>query len=290
MDFEKCSALLCALEHKSLSAAADKLGYTPSGISRMIAALEQDTGFPLLFRSRSGVSATPQCLQLLPIFQEIVFMKKQYDQRSAQIRGNEIGEIRIGSSYRAYYPWLIKLIAGFVKQFPLITIHIQEGSSSELVSAMKQHQLDLSIISEREGDFSWIPLQDNPLVAWLPPDHPYAEKKAFPLSAFETESYIDTHPDQETDNARIFKNNKLKPNIRFSTSDSYATYCLVEAGLGVSLNNSINAETWNGSVIVKPLEPPQSVTIGIAIPSSERLSPAAKNFVTYAEKSFKQHV
>ena len=40
MDTEKCRALLAVLEAGSLSAAAEKLDYTPSGLSRMMAALE----------------------------------------------------------------------------------------------------------------------------------------------------------------------------------------------------------------------------------------------------------
>lgn len=50
MDTEKCRALLAVLEAGSLSAAAEKLDYTPSGLSRMMAALEQELGFPLLSR------------------------------------------------------------------------------------------------------------------------------------------------------------------------------------------------------------------------------------------------
>ena len=37
MDTEKCRALLAVLEAGSLSAAAEKLDYTPSGLSRMMA-------------------------------------------------------------------------------------------------------------------------------------------------------------------------------------------------------------------------------------------------------------
>ncbi len=55
MDTEKCRALLAVLEAGSLSAAAEKLDYTPSGLSRMMAALEQELGFPLLSRSHNGV-------------------------------------------------------------------------------------------------------------------------------------------------------------------------------------------------------------------------------------------
>ena len=39
MDTEKCRALLCTIETGRLSAAAEQLGYTPSGVSRMMAAL-----------------------------------------------------------------------------------------------------------------------------------------------------------------------------------------------------------------------------------------------------------
>lgn len=54
MDTEKCRALIAALELGSLTAAAESLGYTPSGISRMMAALEDEMGFPLLIRNRAA--------------------------------------------------------------------------------------------------------------------------------------------------------------------------------------------------------------------------------------------
>ena len=46
MELERYRALLCAIEKGSLSAAGEAMGYTPSGISRMMAALEEGTAFP----------------------------------------------------------------------------------------------------------------------------------------------------------------------------------------------------------------------------------------------------
>ncbi len=286
MDIEKCRALLCILESGSLSAAAEKLGYTPSGISRMLASLEQDAGFPLLTRSRRGVASTAECEKLLPVFRELSYWGEQYAQLSAQISGVEVGEISIGTSYRTYYPWLTQLISEFFQSYPKVKIHIVEGNSSELVLAMEMHQVDLCIISRREGDFLWIPLQENPVVAWLPPDHPYVQEPCVPLNAFASEPYIDTYPDQDTDNARIFRSNHIKPNTCFSTTDNYATYNLVGAGLGISLNNGLNADGWNGNVVIKPLDPPQTVTIGIAVPSMDILSPASRRFVSFVKNHF----
>ena len=41
MDTEKCKALFEILKYGSFSAAAEKMGYTPSGLSRMMAAMEE---------------------------------------------------------------------------------------------------------------------------------------------------------------------------------------------------------------------------------------------------------
>ena len=83
MDIEKCEALLTVLELGNLSAAASALGYTPSGISRMMQSLEEDAGFPLLTRGRNGVAPTSECLQLLPAVREMARAGRLYRERSA---------------------------------------------------------------------------------------------------------------------------------------------------------------------------------------------------------------
>ena len=56
MDTSKCQALLTVLEKGNLAHAAEELGYTTSGISRMMSSLEAEVGFPLLVRSKTGCS------------------------------------------------------------------------------------------------------------------------------------------------------------------------------------------------------------------------------------------
>ena len=43
MELDRYRALVCAIETGSLSAAAETLQYTPSGVSRMVAALEDES-------------------------------------------------------------------------------------------------------------------------------------------------------------------------------------------------------------------------------------------------------
>ena len=72
MELDRYRALVCAIETGSLSAAAEALQYTPSGVSRMVAALEEETGVPLLLREHSGVHPTKECEKLLPAIRDLL--------------------------------------------------------------------------------------------------------------------------------------------------------------------------------------------------------------------------
>ena len=58
MEAVKCEAFLAAAELGSLTATAELLGYTQSGVTRMIGTLEEELGFPLFLRSKKGVQLT----------------------------------------------------------------------------------------------------------------------------------------------------------------------------------------------------------------------------------------
>lgn len=281
MELEKYRALICAIETGSLSAAAQKLGYTPSGISRMMAALEEENGFPLLLRQRDGVRPTRNCKILLPSIRKALFYGDSCLQLSAQIRGLNTGTVIIGTAYSAYYLWLAEVMRDFRKKYPGIQVEIRIGNSTELLHLMEEQQIDLCIISKRNGTHHWIPLCEDMLVALLPADHPLARSESVPVTVFETEPYIDTYPGLDIDNCRVFEAAQITPNRQLATMDSYASYSMVEAGLGISMNNTINVKDWTGNVEIRPLDPAFSVEIGLAF--AKEASPAAQTFIRFAK-------
>ena len=285
MDTEKCAALLCALEVGTLARAADRLGYTPSGISRMIAALEEDVGFPLLYRGRSGVSATGECEALLPALRQMVYQAESCRQTAAALRGLEQGSITVGANYRFYARQLAQLMARFREKHPGIAFQTIEGTSTTLVTALQEHRADLCIISRREGPHQWLPLRQDQMMVMLSPQHPLAAD-AVPIRRLETESYIEIYPGRETDNSRILAENGVCPGNRFAgVEDDFSAMAMVEAGLGVALVNALIAGTLNGNVVFRPLDPPQYVEVGIATPPPEIMSPAARRFLNFVREN-----
>ena len=103
MNTERIKILLTVLDAGSITAAAEQLHYTPSGISRMMAALEAEIGFPLLHRSREGASPTENCRALLPDLRKILACEENCRQTAEKILGLQTGTIRIGIAYSSMF-------------------------------------------------------------------------------------------------------------------------------------------------------------------------------------------
>ena len=279
MELDRYRALVCAIETGSLSAAAEALQYTPSGVSRMVAALEEETGVPLLLREHSGVRPTKACEKLLPAIRDLLHAGESCAQLSAQLRGLDVGTVTVGTAYSAFYSPLARIISDFHARYGGIQVQLRGGYSTELLTQLNAHQLDLCFISAREGAHDWLPIGDDELTAWVPAAHPMAWLPALPVTAFANEPYIETYPDKDIDNARVFARCGVTPNLKFSTMDSLATYSMVEAGLGLAMNNALNGRAWSGGVRILPFDPPQIVEIGVA--TLPDLSPAARTFLEF---------
>lgn len=154
-----------------------------------------------------------------------------------------------------------------------------DGISTDLTQQLEHHQLDFCIISAREGNHSWLPLCQDPLLAVVPANRPLAANSTVSLEALLPEPYIQTCPGQDIDSIRFFQNRGVRPNMQFSTMDIQATYAMVGAGLGYAVSNQINSNFANPSVRHRRIDPPELIEIGLAY--NEPPSPAANAFLKF---------
>ena len=96
MESARCKAFVAAAECGSFTAAAGKLGYTPSGVSQLVTALERELGFPLLDRSRRGVTLTGEGERFLPEIRGFLGKEDHIYELAAEVRGLTVGSVEIG--------------------------------------------------------------------------------------------------------------------------------------------------------------------------------------------------
>lgn len=282
MDTTKCAALLKALELGNLSAAAEALGYTASGMSRMMASLEAELGFPLLVRSKSGVAPTPDCERLLPAFAEMAAAGRALDETAAYIRGAELGTVRVGTAYPQFYRTLAGILTDFGQLHPQVNVELTLANSTPLARQLDAREIDIALISRREGSFDWEPLFEDEHVALVSAKHPLAHAAALSLARFAEDDFIEVYPGQESDNSRLLARHGIQPRTRFTVIDTQAAHELVAANLGITLMNRLYAQDLNGRVRILSLDPPASVEIGIALAPEAIRPPAVQAFSAFA--------
>jgi DNA-binding transcriptional LysR family regulator len=284
VDTVKCEALLHSVDGGSFSAAAERMGYTPSGITRMIDALEVEVGFPLVNRKRSGVTPTKEGTDLMPLIRAFVQSGKNIAEHAATIKGLVEGNIAIGTYFSIAAQWLPSVIRAFQDDHPGVSISMVEAGNAELAHLMAESRIDCCFTNRRLATGDWVPLAKDSIVAWIPTDWPEAELDAFPLDQMENKPFIMPLPGNKNDVETLIAEHRIHVDERFTANDGYTAWRMVEQGLGMSLNNYLMGCTWQGDVRVMPLDPPQEIELGISVPYLQAASPATRAFIEYATR------
>ena len=110
MESARCKAFIESVERGSFRAAAEALGYTPSAVSQLVAALEKDLGLNLLIRSKKGVIVTPEGAKLAPIVRSYLAREKEMYELASEMQGISIGNLTIAAYPSVATTWLPELV------------------------------------------------------------------------------------------------------------------------------------------------------------------------------------
>ena len=106
----------------SFHKAADILGLTPSAISHAISSMENELGFSLLTRSKSGVTLTNYGENLLPYINAVLNSDESLQQAISQLNGLKQGKVKIGVFSSVCTNWLPESMNSFGNLYQEIEI------------------------------------------------------------------------------------------------------------------------------------------------------------------------
>lgn len=285
METARLKAFLAAADCGSLTLAAEQLGYTPSGISQLVKALEEEMGFPLLRRSNRGVSLTREGRQLLPTVRALLRQEEHLQQLAADMQGLSTGHLTVASYSSIAAHWLPRVIHEFEQDFPRISIQILEGIRSQVVDWLDQYEADLAFVSDVEEEaLTWWPLADVPIVVLVPPGHRLAEQTSCTLKECGSEPFIFSDSGRVGSGMKLLREAGVEPRVKFSTLEDYAAISMIANGLGICITNELILENLDMDLVRLPLEPPRHITMGLAVRDWQQTSPAARKFCQYARR------
>ena len=281
MESKKLEALLMAVDLGSFTKAAEVLGYTQSGLTHMMNSLEQEVGFTLLERGRSGVRLTEEGARIAPAVREFLQANARLDSVIKQVASSRTEIIRVSAYASIAMHWLPGIIQRFREECPDVDVDIRMADHVDVpYELLAQGKMDAILVSPQdEGQYEWVHLADDPMFAVLPKDFDTQGMTAFPLAAFEARDFIMPSQGFDKDIMRIFNRIGVKPHILPTWVDDPTVISMVSHGLGVSMMTELTVRGRTDGVKLLPVEPASSRELGLAVRSLDAASDGLRHFI-----------
>ena len=257
---QKYQALVETVRAGSISAAARRLSYSQSGVSRMIADLERDWGVRLLERGRKGVRLTADGQQVMPFVEAVCEDQRRLRERVAEVVGAQTGLIVIGTFSSVATHLIPPAIERFTREHPGIEYELRMGDYSEIESWVADGLVDFGFLpyppQEPREDLAREVVATDELMAVVPQGHELAAREAISLAGLAAEPFILLERGSDNEISPLFETAGLDLTVCLSTWDDYAIMSMVENGLGVSILPNLILTRCPYRIERRPLDPP----------------------------------
>ena len=262
----------------SFHKAADILGLTPSAISHAVASMENELGFTVLTRSKSGITLTNYGEHLLPYVNAVLNSDESLQQAIAQLNGLKQGKVKIGVFSSVCTNWLPDILHSFQKQYAEISIEVFQGTYEDVYYWIKNGVVDLGFLSVSSAkDIPIEPLYKDPLLCVLPKGMRREKKTPYmDIDEMRDHQFVTQREGTDADIQKFLKENSLQIQSNYHVVDDLSTIALVAHGFGICLMPELVMRDIPYEVDCYPLQPEACRIIGVAALNPDFMAPAVK--------------
>jgi DNA-binding transcriptional LysR family regulator len=183
---------IAVAEELNFSRAADRLHMAQPPLSAAIRQLEQELGTELLLRTTREVSLTEAGSTFLDGARRTLAELERARSDAQRAAAGEIGQLRVGFSWSARFETLPTIGRAFRQTHPDVSLLTEEMWNVRMLSALRSGAIDLavSLCPEVDGEFSYLRVRTEPVVALLAGSHPLAAQREIELRALADEGFL----------------------------------------------------------------------------------------------------
>jgi len=265
MDSKKLEILMTAADLGSFTKASEVVGYTQSGLTHMMDALEREIGFPLLRRSHNGIQLTEQGSQLMPAIREFLQANANLENQIRAIAEKKTEVIRVAAYSSIAMHWMPEILYRFRRLCPEIKVDLRMVDHAlEPFELLEQGQTDVIFASRQNYSFcDWIPLYQEKMYAILPRDYPLEGREVFPLEEFSGQEFLMPYGRFDIDVKAAVSPVGIRLNSKLSRVDDETVIRMVGRGLGVSMMTELMIRGRTDDVLCVPVTPPALRELGM---------------------------
>ncbi|MBR5560776.1 MAG: LysR family transcriptional regulator [Clostridia bacterium] len=257
MDSKKLEILMTAADLGSLTKASEVVGYTQSGLTHMMDALEREIGFPLLQRNHSGIQLSRQGQALMPAIREFLQANANLENQIRAIAEQKNEVIRIAAYSSIAMHWMPELLYRFKRLCPEVSVDLRMVDHAlEPFELLESGQTDMIFASRQSYSCcDWTPLYDEQMYAILPKDYPLNGRSHFPIEEFAGQEFLMPYGRFDADVRAILAPLGVQLNAQLCRVDDETVIRMVGRGLGVSMMTELMIRGRTDDVLCVPVSP-----------------------------------
>ncbi|TDF98042.1 LysR substrate-binding domain-containing protein [Paenibacillus piri] len=260
MNLLKLQIVVLLEKYKKITAVADELGLKQPTVTFHMKSLEQELGVQL-FETRSGKvhlteagkSLFHYSVKINSLAQEAERVVKEFDQLGR-------GSLKIGASYVPGTYILPRILSGFAKSYPRISLSLMVRTAPVVKELLLNHEIDLGIVSCEP--FQLPPLLaetlcEDELVLIMSPQHWLAGHSQLYPDQLEQVPFLLHSPESSTRQltSKWAQSNRIELNAHMELDSLEAIKQTVMLGEGVSFVSriAVRKELENGELLIRQI-------------------------------------
>lgn len=225
----------------SITAAARRLRFTQSAVSRQIGALEAELGSRVFDRLPRGVALTEEGRALLPYASQVLDGLDGARRAVSSLRALGAGRLRVGAFPTAMAALVPAALASFRRAYAEIGLSLVEGRTPGLLERLAAGDADVAVVSSSPAGpldrarFDLHHLLDEPMLVAVARGHRLARRRTVRLDDLAGDAFIAGSATAEETLLRASLPAGFRPRIEITAAEWTGKLGCVAAGLGVAL-------------------------------------------------------
>jgi len=282
--FRQLEALVAVLETGSVTRAAERMHISQPAISRLIASLAADVGYPMFRRAAGRIVPTAEATLLREEIHHALTAVDRVSRRALQLGSLTQGQLAVCAFPLFAATTLPQLLSRFHAAHPEISIVLNGLSFHRLLETVATQRADFAI-AEQPPHASGIVAEHlcrYQAVCVVRPDHAFAALSRVPLTAIPQEQFILLGAEDETQPAvsRAFQDLGISLRYPIEVSLAASACAWVATAGGCSIVDPFSAGEWRGQLVRIETDPPIWFDLWVLRSEAKPLTRVASAFLS----------
>ncbi|MET8689535.1 LysR family transcriptional regulator [Streptomyces sp. NPDC004732] len=288
MEIRQLEYFVAVVEDGNFTRAAARVHVTQPGVSAQIRRLERELGYELLDRSGRTVRPTAVGEALLPYAKAALAAIRNARLAVDQVAGLLRGQVNVGMVTVVASLDVPGMLAEFQAEHPTVEVALRQGSTDDLVDALKDGELDMAFLGMAVEPPSFLRTEvilADPLVAVLRADDEYAERDSLLLKELASRQLISLPSDSGTRRQldSSLATAGIDAPIAFAASDPQVLVDMAARGFGVAILPRGAVRSAGDDLRLIPFrDPDMHGRLYLAWPDDRTIDPAAQAVIQHA--------